>query len=157
MCPFDAKPPQLTFLYLPSQHNDGQLKEKPSSVIPHTSINRSVCGLFQQNFTFALTPQLFDMCSYDIDTFREFIQAEGFRFMFDVEDAELAKVLQDEEALFAFAMRFLRQVLFGEHSIPFKQGARERRIAERKEDWEKRRQHEIERFRERDPFSEDGG
>ena len=39
-------------------------------------------------------------------------------------------------------------MLFGEHSIPFKQGARERRIAERKEDWEKRRKQEIERFRE---------
>lgn len=47
-------------------------------------------------------------------------------------------------------MRFLRQVLFGEHSIPFKQGARERCIAERKEDWEKRRKPEIERFREQD-------
>jgi len=53
-------------------------------------------------------------------------------------------------------MRFLRQVLFGEHSIPFKQGARERRIAKRKEDWEKRRQQEIERFREQDQLSEDG-
>lgn len=54
-------------------------------------------------------------------------------------------------------MRFLRQVVFGEHSIPFKQGARERRIAERKEDREKRRQQEIELFRERDLLSEDGG
>jgi hypothetical protein len=54
-------------------------------------------------------------------------------------------------------MRFLRQVLFGEHSIPFRQGARERRIFERKEDWEKRRQQEIERFRKRDQHTEDGG
>jgi len=68
----------------------------------------------------------------------------------------LAQLLQDDEALFTFAMRFLRQVLFGEHSIPFKQGARERRIAKRKEDWEKRRQQEIERFREQDQLSEDG-
>ena len=89
-------------------------------------------------------------------SFRDFIQAEGFRSMFDVEDSALAQLLNDEEALFAFAMRFLRQVLFGEHSIPFKQGARERRIAERKEDWDRRRKQEIERFSEQDQLSEDG-
>lgn len=100
--------------------------------------------------------QLFDMCSYDLDSFRDFIQAEGFRSMFDIEDTALAQLVKDDDALFAFAIRFLRQVLFGEHSIPFKQGARERRIAERKEDWEKRRKLEIERFREQDQFSEDG-
>ena len=76
--------------------------------------------------------------------------------MFDIDDVELVQLLKNEDALFAFAMRFLRQVLFGKHSIPFKQSARERRIAERKEDWEKRRKQEIERFRERDQFSEDG-
>ena len=100
--------------------------------------------------------QLFDMCSYDIDSLGEFIQTEGFRAIFDIDDVELAQLLKNEDALFAFAMRFLRQALFGEHSIPFKQGARERRIAERKEDWEKRRKQEIERFREGCQFSEEG-
>lgn len=41
------------------------------------------------------------------------------------------------------------------HSV--QQGTRERRIAERKVDREKRRQQEIELFRERDLLSEDGG
>lgn len=62
--------------------------------------------------------ELFDMCSYDMDNFRDFVQAERVRSMCDVEDAELAKLLESEDALFSFAMRFLRRVLFGEHSIP---------------------------------------
>ncbi len=45
--------------------------------------------------------QLFDMCSYDIDNFRESIQAEGFRSMFDVDDVVLAQLFSDEDALFA--------------------------------------------------------
>lgn len=34
--------------------------------------------------------ELFDMCSYDMDNFRDFVQAERVRSMCDVEDAELA-------------------------------------------------------------------
>lgn len=44
--------------------------------------------------------------------------------MFDVPDTELAELILDDDRLLLFAMRFLRQVLFGEHTIPFKQGAR---------------------------------
>ena len=66
---------------------------------------------------------------------REFIQAAGFRSNFDVSDTELAELIQDDGKLLLFGMRFLRQVLLGEHSIPFKQGARERRMAERKDKW----------------------
>ena len=96
-------------------------------------------------------------CSYDMDSFRDFIQGEGFRSMFDIDAALLRNLLNDEDALFAFAMRFLRQVLFGEHSIPFKQGARERCIAERKEDWEKRRKPARDRtFSRTRSLSEDG-
>jgi hypothetical protein len=38
--------------------------------------------------------QLFDRCSYDMDRFREFIQAEGCRSMFDVEDVLSAAIAQ---------------------------------------------------------------
>ena len=33
--------------------------------------------------------QLFDMCSYDMDSFREFIRSDGFREVFDLSDAEI--------------------------------------------------------------------
>ncbi len=76
--------------------------------------------------------QLFDMCSYDIDSFREFVQTPGFEDIFDLEAQFKSKLLSDEDALFEFAMRFLKQVLFGEMTIPIKEGARERRLARRR-------------------------
>ena len=36
--------------------------------------------------------QLFDMCSYDMDSFREFIQTQGFQTMFDLDGAALSKI-----------------------------------------------------------------
>lgn len=99
--------------------------------------------------------QLFDMCSYDMDSFRDFIQSPGFNNIFEVDEALLQQLIDDEEQLLHFAMRFLKQVLFGEQSIAMKDGARERRIAERKQVWEERKRAEIERFREREVFEED--
>ena len=92
--------------------------------------------------------QLFDLCSYDIDSFHEFIQSEGFQKVFDLEATAYAQLLADEDELYRFALRFLRQILFGEQTIPLKAHAREQRIAERKAAWEKRRDAEIERQRE---------
>ena len=77
--------------------------------------------------------QLFDMCSYDVDSFREFIQTPGFEEIFDV-DAVTKKQLQaDEDELFLFAMRFMKQVLFGVMTIPVKADAREKRVRRIKE------------------------
>ncbi|MBF2759911.1 MAG: YkgJ family cysteine cluster protein [Ectothiorhodospiraceae bacterium AqS1] len=92
--------------------------------------------------------QLFDMCSYDLDSFRDFIRAEGFRGIFDIDQSEIDELADDEERLLAFSMRFLQQILFGEMSIPVKDGARERRIAQRKETWASRKEDEIARQRE---------
>ena len=75
--------------------------------------------------------QLFDMCSYDMDSFRDFIQTDGFKDLFDVDANMLEMVLSDEEALLQFAYRFLKQVLFGESSIPVRKGAREWRLVQR--------------------------
>ena len=72
--------------------------------------------------------QLFDMCSYDVDSFREFIQTPGFEEIFDVDAETTRKLLADEDELFLFAMRFLKQVLFGIMTIPVKADAREKRI-----------------------------
>jgi len=91
--------------------------------------------------------QLFDMCSYDMDSFREFIASEGFRNMFDLSAEERQRLAKDEDALLRFSMRFLKQVLFGEITIPLKDGAREERIDRRKALWEQRRTEAISRHR----------
>ena len=92
--------------------------------------------------------QLFDMCSYDIDSFREFIQSDGFREVFDISDAGLDALLGEEDQLLAFSMRFLRQVLFAEITIPVQQGARERRMDKRGAIWEARRDDSVAKYRE---------
>lgn len=89
--------------------------------------------------------QLFGLCSYDIDGFREFVGSEGFREIFDLGEAEAARLADDDEALLAFAMRFLRQVLFGERTIPMRPDAGRRRAEKRKDAWRRRREEEIAR------------
>jgi Fe-S-cluster containining protein len=92
--------------------------------------------------------QLFDMCSYDMDSFKDFIRAPGFRGVFDLDDIEINTLLEDEEKRLHFSFRFLKQVLFGEETIPVKEGARERRAAERKGVWKDRREKEVAKHRE---------
>ena len=77
--------------------------------------------------------QLFDMCSYDVDSFRAFIETPGFTEIFALEGAERSRLLADDEELLKFAFRFLKQVLFGEMSIPVREDAREKRVARRRE------------------------
>ncbi len=97
--------------------------------------------------------QLFDMCSYDMDSFREFIQADGFQGVFDLDEETKGQLLADEDELLQFAFRFLKQVLFGEVSIPLKPDAREKRLAKRKAMIEARRRAEVQgRQREDDRY-----
>ena len=93
----------------------------------------------------ARSMQLFDMCSYDMDSFREFIQTDGFKRIFDVPDDEYQVLLNDDEALLLFAARFLKQALFGENSIAIREGAREERIEQRRDSIERRRREQSER------------
>ena len=95
--------------------------------------------------------QLFDMCSYDMDSFREFIASDGFCDLFDIDDHKRRELDADEDALLKFSLRFLKQVLFGEATIPVKDGAREQRMSQRGEIWEKRRAEEVTRHRESTP------
>lgn len=76
--------------------------------------------------------QLFDMCSYDIDSFRAFFNSEGFAQVFELSAQEKKALTDDEDKLFQFSCRFLKQVLFGEASIAVKPEAREKRLAKRK-------------------------
>ena len=92
--------------------------------------------------------QLFDMCSYDVDSFREFIASEGFRAMFDLDAEERTRIEGDEDELLKFSLRFLKQILFGEVTIPLKSDARETRISQRGAVWEQRREEEVRRRRE---------
>ncbi|MCY3768603.1 MAG: YkgJ family cysteine cluster protein [Gammaproteobacteria bacterium] len=76
--------------------------------------------------------QLFDMCSYDIDSFRKFVNSPGFAEVFDLEDEEKKGLNEDEDRLFQFSCRFLKQVLYGEQSIAVRPDARDRRMQRRK-------------------------
>jgi Fe-S-cluster containining protein len=71
--------------------------------------------------------ELFFLASYDVDGFRAFVASAGFQELFDLEPDLLTRIMTDDEALLAFAMRFLKQVLFGEITIPLKMEAAKRR------------------------------
>ena len=91
--------------------------------------------------------QLFDMCSYDMDSFKEFIQTPGFRDIFDLSDNVIEALLEDEAKCLQFSFGFLKQVLFGETAIPVKEGARKRRATKRNNVWKSRRDDEVTRHR----------
>ncbi len=77
--------------------------------------------------------QLFDMCSYDIDNFREFVKSEGFKSIFDIDKETFDELMNDEDQLLSFAVRFLKQVLYDEVTIPVRDGAREQRLEKRRQ------------------------
>ncbi len=77
--------------------------------------------------------QLFDMCSYDIDNFRAFLQSPGFTEIFDIDGQEKQDLTEDEDKLFQFSCRFLKQVLYGEMSISVNSEAAQRRLYKRKQ------------------------
>ena len=54
----------------------------------------------------------------------------------------------DDERLLAYSMRFLKQVLFGETTIPVRRDARKRRMEKRGEIWTARREEAAARHRE---------
>ena len=71
--------------------------------------------------------ELFFMVCYDIDRFSQFVASEGFSDVYDLPAQELLDILCDDMALMQFGFRFLRQVLFGEESIPLRKEAVEQR------------------------------
>lgn len=76
--------------------------------------------------------QLFFLASYDVDGFRAFVASDGFRRTCDLPPDLLREVMTDDVAMLKFSFRFLRQVLFGEHSIPLRPGAAQERLARRR-------------------------
>jgi uncharacterized protein len=72
--------------------------------------------------------QLFFMTCYDIDRFRAFVASDGFLSSFDLAEEEWVKTLMDDKELLQFGFRLMRQVLFGEQSIPVNPQAQEGRL-----------------------------
>ena len=71
--------------------------------------------------------ELFFMVCYDIDRFSQFVASEGFAEIYDLPAAEMQTILCDDIELMQFGFRFLRQVLFGEDTIPLREEAAQQR------------------------------
>jgi Fe-S-cluster containining protein len=85
--------------------------------------------------------QLFFMACYDVDRFAEFVKSDSFNELFELTEEEKSKIHGDDEQMMLFGFRFLRQVLFGEESIPLRKETAEQRLTRVKE---RRRQLERE-------------
>ncbi len=100
--------------------------------------------------------QFFFLCSYDVDRFREFTRTESFRNTYALSDDEFSS-FNDDATLLKFGYRLMMQVLFGEASIPLREGALEERIEKRREIHQARRELEIELHRQKqDPYQNPG-
>jgi len=77
--------------------------------------------------------QFFFMVSYNQDALREFTQTQGFADVYDLTAEEFEQLKTDDIALFKFCFRLLKQVLFGEISIPVHPEAMQKRAQQRRE------------------------
>ena len=89
--------------------------------------------------------QMFFMCSYDIDRFRNFVMSDNFKAVYDLDEKQYEEFNKDEISLLKFSFRLMKQVLFGENTIPVNQDAADKRFEERKDILAKRRDMEIEK------------
>ena len=76
--------------------------------------------------------QLFFLASYDMDAFLQFILSDGFQAVYDIDPRALELLKTDEAERIKFGARLLKQVLFGEITIPLKAGAAEQRLEKRR-------------------------
>ena len=72
--------------------------------------------------------ELFFLASYDLDGFRQFLLSERFANVFDVDPQTREAIATDDAACLRFAMRFLKQSLFGEQSLQVRAGVAEQRL-----------------------------
>lgn len=72
--------------------------------------------------------ELFFLASYDIEGFRRFVASPGFGELFDLEPDFKQALMDDDLTLMHFGFRFLKQVLFGEVTIPLRVGAAQDRL-----------------------------
>ena len=84
----------------------------------------------------------------------DFLTAPNFRAVYDISNDEFDSIMNDDVERLKFGYRLLKQVLFGEQSIPLKEGAYDKRMEELKEVLEARRQAEIEMAKQKAPFED---
>lgn len=89
--------------------------------------------------------QLFFMVCNDVDRFRSFVVSEGFNELYDLDTEQTVDILGDDTRLMLFGFRFLRQVLFGENTIPLKQDAATKRMVRYQEKVQRMEQEAVER------------
>lgn len=78
--------------------------------------------------------QFFFLCSYNLDGLRDFVLSDGFSEVYDVESAILDILKTDDVTLLSFGFKLLKQVLFGENTIPLQADAMQKRVERRRED-----------------------
>ncbi|MCU7881253.1 MAG: YkgJ family cysteine cluster protein [Candidatus Thiodiazotropha sp. (ex Lucinoma aequizonata)] len=93
--------------------------------------------------------QFFFMCSYDIDRLRRFVLNNSFKASYDLDEKFYETIEKEDLALMQFGTRLLKQVLFGDVTIPVKKHAVEQRVEERKEILELRKKAEIEIYKQK--------
>jgi Fe-S-cluster containining protein len=91
------------------------------------------------------TLQMYFMCSYDMDRFRRFVMSDAFKTTYDLEDTLYQTLEKEDIALMQFGTRLMKQVFFGVRTIPEREGVWEKRVDERQDVWDARRQAEISR------------
>lgn len=69
------------------------------------------------------TKKMFFLISYNIDKFREFVFESSFLQRYEVDDATLAKIKNDEIALLRFGLKWLKWLLFKEGDFKMKASA----------------------------------
>ncbi len=89
--------------------------------------------------------QLFFMVCYDVDRFRSFVVSEGFNELYDLDTEETIEILGDDTKLMLFGFRFLKQVLFGENTIPLKHDAATQRMVRYQEKVQSMEQEAVQR------------
>lgn len=77
--------------------------------------------------------QFFFFGSYNLDGLRNFVQSEGFSQVYELDAATFEQIQQDDVALLQFGFRLLKQVLFGEMTIPIRDEALQARVQQRRE------------------------
>lgn len=90
--------------------------------------------------------QLFFMACYDLDQFRAFVASDAFGELFALPAEEREKIVGDDVELMQFGFRFLRQVLFGEESIPLNDAAAKARAEKVREKHMKAEREAAERL-----------
>ena len=74
-----------------------------------------------------LSLQLFFMANYHIDQFQKFVTSEQFLANYDLDPEQLEKLKTDQLEVINFGVRFLKQVLYGEATIPVQADATQKR------------------------------